>query len=382
MKKALSLFIIIGFVINLYATDSKKKVDSTTFNSVIAALKSVSAKPATADTQKGKIQVLDSTLVVVQAGSLKRYKDTTMVIFGDYIYVKVNSLQKLLDYQKMIQKSVGKDTASTLILFISGNPMYDIPVGSFDWNNNRCVFLLDRQSKFLPQLYPMLTYMTTSAKVTFSVGFKNGTYIKNDVDGNVNVKFMSTTLLGIAIVIIALITMGFIKLAISSAMVRVGGKSNSQYSLALSQLAFWTLVITMSYFYIWISTQEMSPITGSTIILLAVSLTTATGAKLVDKQRDVSVKELKKSKNFFIDILSDEDGITINRAQMVLWTMIVGGIFIYSVVIDQIMPQIDGTLLGLMGISSLGYLGLKNYEPKPEATVERQKQEKLEQKTP
>lgn len=379
MKKSLFIVSFLSVFINLHAATKNQKVDSTMLNTIVAAWKSVTAKPVVADTEKCKnIMGLDS-IFVTRVGSLKHYNDSSLVIIGDYVYVEVNNLKKLFEYQCKIKKPTGKDTASMMILFINGNPMYDIPVLSFDRNTNRCIFALDRQSKFLPQLYPLFTYMTTTADITLSLGFKNGNYVNENGAGHITMKYMSTWLFCLAIIIILLIVIGIILLGKFSVLLRVGETRETQYSLAMSQLTFWTVVITMSYFYIWISTQEMSPITGSTLILLAVSMTTAVGAKLVDKNRNVDVNTLKESRGFFRDIVSDEDGPSIHRCQMVLWTMIVGVIFIYSVAMNQVMPQIDSGILGLMGISSLGYLGLKNYEPKPVAKTEQQQQQQQQQ---
>lgn len=66
---------------------------------------------------------------------------------------------------------------------------------------------------------------------------------------------------------------------------------------------------------------------------------------------------------FDIDILSDANGVSIHRFQMVLWTVVLGFIFIHEVVARLAMPEFSGTPLLLMGISNGTYLFGKSAEP-------------------
>jgi hypothetical protein len=70
------------------------------------------------------------------------------------------------------------------------------------------------------------------------------------------------------------------------------------------------------------------------------------------------------SENFLTDILSDEDGLSFHRFQIFAWSLVLGVIFIASVVQTLDMPTFGNTLLGLMGISGGTYLGFKFPEQK------------------
>lgn len=60
------------------------------------------------------------------------------------------------------------------------------------------------------------------------------------------------------------------------------------------------------------------------------------------------------------DLLTDADGeITFHRFQILVWTIILGVIFCVGVNRTLGMPEFDGTLLALMGISAGTYLGFK-----------------------
>src|SRR5438477_6935216 len=67
-----------------------------------------------------------------------------------------------------------------------------------------------------------------------------------------------------------------------------------------------------------------------------------------------------------MDLLSEEDAsagqgrvITFHRFQIVIWTLILGVVFVSEVLTKLAMPVFDTTLLTLMGISSGTYLGFK-----------------------
>jgi hypothetical protein len=62
---------------------------------------------------------------------------------------------------------------------------------------------------------------------------------------------------------------------------------------------------------------------------------------------------------FVSDILSDANGITFHRFQIVVWTIVLGLIFIWSVWKKLSMPEFSETLLTLMGISAGTYIGFK-----------------------
>jgi hypothetical protein len=83
-------------------------------------------------------------------------------------------------------------------------------------------------------------------------------------------------------------------------------------------------------------------------------------AQLDNKIQDLenTVKPLP-SEGFFVDILSDANGISFHRFQISGWTVVLGVIFIASAYRVLSMPDFDPQLLALMGISSRTYIGFK-----------------------
>lgn len=65
------------------------------------------------------------------------------------------------------------------------------------------------------------------------------------------------------------------------------------------------------------------------------------------------------SQGFFIDILTDQTGISFHRFQILMWTFVLAAIFCVEVYQNLLMPNFNTTLLALMGISSGTYLGFK-----------------------
>jgi len=191
-------------------------------------------------------------------------------------------------------------------------------------------------------------------------------------------------------------------------------RQSKPYSLSAFQAAWWFGLILTSFVLIWLITgqYDFSP---TALILLSIGLGTSLGATVIDsnkrneasnpqidnnelshllrdKQRlETELNDLTKAKDndkleqkkseyrtkideikekfpnaigpggtkFYLDILSDSNGISFHRFQMLIWTLALGIIFITSVLGRLAMPDFDATLLALMGISAGTYLGFK-----------------------
>ncbi len=205
--------------------------------------------------------------------------------------------------------------------------------------------------------------------MTITAGFRNGPMLSTDSPvGSFLLKYIGTWGIVFALIMIITILVSFIILAARTNLIRIGN-NQSAFSLGLTQLSFWTIVVAASFIYIWIATEEVCPISGSTLILLSISVATTAGAKLIDIRERVTSEPILESQGFFKDILSDELGYSVHRCQMFLWTVILGVIFVTNVITNQQMPQLDESLLALMGISSGAYVGLKGVENKKTAAV-------------
>jgi hypothetical protein len=85
--------------------------------------------------------------------------------------------------------------------------------------------------------------------------------------------------------------------------------------------------------------------------------------KVADLEAGLKDWRKKNRRQLLLDLLSEDEGegrvITFHRFQIVVWTLVLGVVFVSEVLTKLAMPVFDTTLLTLMGISSGTYLGFK-----------------------
>ena len=200
--------------------------------------------------------------------------------------------------------------------------------------------------------------------------------------------------------------------------------SRQPYSLGRSQMAFWFTLIFAAFVVLFFLLQDTNVLTSQALLLMGISGTTAAAAvavdvaktspadvancalralglntyedvqrvqqEILDRQQQLAalpptspqrtqlqieindrVSILRTyedktrpflSQGWFKDVTTDINGPTVHRLQVVFWTAALGAIFLYSVYRNLAMPEFNGTLLTLMGISSAGYVGFKIQE--------------------
>jgi hypothetical protein len=162
-------------------------------------------------------------------------------------------------------------------------------------------------------------------------------------------------------------------LAVTTNMLRdaVGALRGITWSLGRVQMAFWFVNILLAFLVIWVVTGAAPAVTTTMLTLLGIGAGTALGASIIDVTAQAQRppppgKESAEppgtpvvSKGFFLDILMEDDTISLHRYQMVVWTLVLGGIFWGSVWHRLAMPELPSTLLALQGITAGTYLGFK-----------------------
>jgi hypothetical protein len=151
------------------------------------------------------------------------------------------------------------------------------------------------------------------------------------------------------------------------------------YSFSRVQLAWWSVIILAAFISIIIISKGTAPtFDTSTLYLLGISSATTVGATLIDisDQTNPNVTGLSqniKGDNFFLDILSDKNGVDVHRFQTVVFNTVFGLWFIIYVLNhlstagtspDTVMPVISSNNLILLGVSSGVYATLKATENK------------------
>jgi hypothetical protein len=185
------------------------------------------------------------------------------------------------------------------------------------------------------------------------------------------------------------------------------------YSLGKSQMAFWLFLVLASFLLILLVTGDSPTLTESVLALMGISAGTAlssvviTNSKAEDTQKqiqdlmtqrvtldgrskaiaaeiaagnvagkalndlqdektktDARIQKIDKALNqesegFWKDVLTDVDGISLHRFQIVIWTVVLGLIFLFKAYRSLGMPEFPPTLVALMGISAGTYIGFK-----------------------
>lgn len=293
--------------------------------------------------------------------------DNQDACLNDYIQVTVRNLAALYN-------SPGHAN-DAIVLYLDGIAMHGInPL--FDNMDSTLVFQLVRDSTtcrawdvFYESPREHVEFMTVSVGYEHDKALPTRVNKVKQVDRRMKIVLVHGTAWWIALLSIIGLIIGFYYLAIKTNVIRDKCSptiKNAPYSLARFQLLFWTLLSLISFIFIWAVTLEIPEITTSTLILLGMSVGTSAGARLIDfNQEDNSHRhQNSESQGFWKDILSDGEGISIYRLQMFAWMIIVGVYFLNVSYTYLYMPQLDNTLLALMGISSGTYVGLKLPENK------------------
>lgn len=174
------------------------------------------------------------------------------------------------------------------------------------------------------------------------------------------------------------------------------GRYRRPFSLAQTQMAWWFCIVTGCFVFLWITHgwKHDNILTAQSLILLGIGTGTALGATMIQQVKSDQLTVLNQfktaaaaiaalpagtpipadllatrdrlaarlaSEDFFKDILTDADGISLHRFQSFAWTIVLGIVFIVEVLINPMgsMPTFDATLLALLGISGGTYLGFK-----------------------
>lgn len=179
----------------------------------------------------------------------------------------------------------------------------------------------------------------------------------------VTVVFYQTLVYWIWVVLYVTLIVFFIFLCATSNLIREGKGASGAYSLAQTQLVFWTVLIIGGFIYSVVLTDLTSSLNPSVLLMLGVSIGTtglATGINYYKKEKGVN--STKKHQNFFYDILSDGETLSVHRTQIMLWNVVFGIYLVFYTITNKTMPEFSATMLVLSGVSSTFYLGSKIVE--------------------
>lgn len=184
----------------------------------------------------------------------------------------------------------------------------------------------------------------------------------------------SPKLIAAVMALLVMVLMGGSVLVDKSALRDESDANNKAYSLARVQLWWWTMIILGSYVMAYGLTGDFWKLSAGCTVLLGISAATTTAGRIIDVrdggEPSVTRHQETPSKGFFIDILSDQAGVSVHRFQMVMFNVIYGLSFLvraFSDLHQTILPDFDPATLSLLGVSSATYLALKSGENRSSA---------------
>ena len=300
-----------------------------------------------------------------------------------------------------------------VVLFLDGIALADVPPLGLRRDRGWLIFRLDR-SEGSDAAWHLLLGSPSSLvrRLALTVGPDASSPIPSDVE-TFPLAVIHGWELAVFLVLLLAAVIGFFAAARRTDLLRdraadVPAGEVRPFSLARCQMAWWFFLVVAAYVFIWLALAELDTITASVVGLIGIGSGTALGAGLIDAQkkqsREVAEAELAQvraglaspaaapatpaaeaagltrqvqaarleqrvddlqgvvksgSRGFWRDLLWDEGGVSLHRFQIVVWTLVLGVIFVASVFGELAMPEFSATLLGLMGISSGTYLGFK-----------------------
>jgi len=135
------------------------------------------------------------------------------------------------------------------------------------------------------------------------------------------------------------------------------------FSFARVQMLWWTVFAAFALLLLWAVTGTFHPPSASLLALMGVSAGTYVLAAVIDDNKaglqPGGPAAVGPSEGILNDILSDRNGYSLHRVQMLIWTAVSSAVFLGALLNTLAVPEIDPTMLGLMGLSSGTYLGFK-----------------------
>lgn len=303
---------------------------------------------------------------------------------GDVIKIKISNPGQFLASKPMDK--------SKLLLYIDGLPFTGVYSTYFDQYAKANAtggaypaavtipFVLMRNEdtkEMWDYLYRNSNWRATKITVKISVGWEGMFPLDagKNVNNNLNIIYFKDCLVEVFMIFYIAFVVTFIIIAFRSKMLRGSAQAPAQpgdalvygpYSLAQTQLMFWTIMILGGFIYTLVLTSIANSINTSVMLLLGISITTTGAATFVDYYKKVTTSITVVPKptagSFFKDILSDGDTYSVQRIQTAVWNLVLGIYFVYYTIDNKAMPVFPDALLALAGVSSVGYVASKRAE--------------------
>ena len=291
----------------------------------------------------------DSIYVLKSDTSYTTFKNP--IQFNSFLQIKVHGLKKLFQIAAKEKKPI--------ILFLEGIEMKGIvPVG-MDKSKGVLFFILHRDNISMNQWKIVRLILNDKKKkeLVVSIGLDGEVAYPSTLQLSAELSRNSDYFLALLSYTCALIVFSFL-VKRSNVLREHRQKDYNGYSLSNTLIAFWVFIILFSIVFLLTAINSFPHITVSVIVLFIISSTSSLVTLIGNDTKYLSKNRNAKSSaiDFLKNIISDAKGINIFRLQLVLFTLLTGGYFIFSVISEMMFPIFDTYYLILFSISHLIYL--------------------------
>ncbi len=141
------------------------------------------------------------------------------------------------------------------------------------------------------------------------------------------------------------------------------------YSLSRFQFLWWTTIIASVYVLLFSVGHLTNTLNTTCLVLMGIGISTGLLGKITDDRQVETAQKQNLMRHqdipndyFLMDLISDEHGPSVHRAQQLLFTLLLGGMFVVKFFSTWQIPDFGQMELSLLGISNGAYLAYKQLE--------------------
>ncbi|MBT9466139.1 hypothetical protein [Hydrogenophaga sp.] len=264
-----------------------------------------------------------------------------------------------------------------LVPYLNGRALTGVTPLAVDLGQGRLQFHLRITEQNRDTWTHLLSPLTFQRAVGFSVGLEQVDPFATDLTPTSRRALLTVInwrWLLAAVLTVATFSMAFCALAMHTTLLMErykspDGRLSHRFSLAKVQLALWFFVIFGAFLVIWLATGNFDTLNSSILSTLSISAGTALGDTFVKAagpstatsapqaaQTDIFLAPRWTAQRFMRELVSDDEGCSIARFQMLAWTVALVIVFLADVFDDLQMPVFGPELLYLLGLSTGTYV--------------------------
>ncbi|HKP83907.1 MAG TPA: hypothetical protein VJT69_17965 [Pyrinomonadaceae bacterium] len=264
-----------------------------------------------------------------------------------------------------------KHETQNLVPYLNGQPLRGVYPEITDLTKNNLQFNLAHTQADLPVWSALFHHPGLRRPVEFSVGVEDQEPFQTvyNYDHPLSLTVVPRRLGIIALSAMLAVFIIVIGLMITTNIIRAPGAKLPQgkrpYELGRFLTLFWTAIIATCYFAVWLITGDSNlpatalALTGFSSIVALTGYLTRTGPDETSDDSTAIVPGAAASANFLTDVLSDTNGYSFHRFQLLMWNILLGVMFVSLVWENLTLPAFSQSLIALMGISASVHLSFE-----------------------